>query len=124
MPPTAEAVPQATETLPRYTTPEQLESYQDLMDPERRWVRKTSGDKTLHRVAHMIPQFTGATGEDFVGHPKHPGDESKTAQHCFWRCSVERFEEKAIDKKGGKVRNALGSFLMDADKFMAEFVKV
>ncbi len=124
MPPTIEPQAQSSETKIRFTTQAQLDSYNDLMDETRKYVRRESNDKTLHRVAHVFPQFTGVTGEDFVGHPDHPGDEKKTAQHCFWRCSVERFEEKPAGKKGEVIRNALGSFLMDADKFLKDFIRV
>lgn len=119
MPETLES-PKTAEVKPRYTTPEQLESYRPLMDENRKWVRANSKDKTFHRVAHMIPSFTGATGEDFVGHPDHPGNPDKLAQMCFWRVAVERYEEK-VGKENKVTRETLGSFFMDADKFLKEF---
>ncbi len=114
----------AVEIKPRYTTQEQLQSYRPIMEDGKKWIRMNSKDRTLHRAAHIFPSFTGATGEDFVGHPDHPGDEKKTAQACFWRVLVERFTEKeTVDKEGKPTlnRTILGSFQIDADKFLKEF---
>jgi len=102
-----------------FTTEQDLKDFKVLFDNERAWRRANSKDKTLHRVVNMYPQFTGATSEDVVN-CAIDNEEEKLGIKAIYKVLVERFEQKdGPDKKPTRI--PLGSFQMDARKFLNEF---
>jgi len=102
-----------------FTTEQDLKDFKILFDNEKPWRRANSKDKTLHRVVNMSPQYTDRTSEDIVN-CSNDREEEKLGIKAIYKVFVERFEQKdGPDKK--PIRIPLGSFQMDARKFLDEF---
>ncbi len=120
-PPPPALEPKAKRT---YTTPEELERYQDLVD--KIFVRKGGKDHTKYKPVTVYPEFSSVTAEDRVDIFDSNGEKIGEGYQYLVRLNIENFIEEPITVAGKRIaqRKAIGSFNCYASEFLEKFSMV
>src|SRR5438105_1218586 len=112
---------------PPYTTAEELDKYQDMVDKVFKRKEKSSREKenTLHRVIAIMPEYTDVTGDDKVNvYNLVTGEQKGEGYNYIVRVSVESYQEERV--REASTRNTrkipLGSFTCTAREFCEKFI--